>query len=337
MRPASRSIVGPLRGLAPRRNGRERVLVILERAHDLGHALACAGDAPEVEAIAPFRGKRRLRGGKLFFGSFAFFQTSRPGTRMGWAGGTHAQRQAASTRVAFRLALHRDHGVRAERPDRADHFRRSYPTASDFAADRDDSDPATAAASDSDRAAATLAIDERVQGDAGTGGGTGWFVAMSRHTILFLAANPHATDSLRLDEECAAIERELRLSPHRDDFQFVSRWSVSIDDLIRHLNELNPTVIHFSGHGGRQDGLLLQNEHGQQPVSMRALAMILDAAAKDVRLVVLNACYTNLQAEALRARVDCVVGMAGAIGDDAARAFAMRFYGALARATSPKR
>lgn len=182
------------------------------------------------------------------------------------------------------------------------------------------------------RAAATPALDERVQGNAGTGRGTGRGVAMSRHVILFLATNSHTTDRLhlRLGEECAAIERELELSPHRDDFRLVSRWSVGIDDLMRHLNTLNPTVIHFSGHGGGEDGLSLQDEHGQsQRVSTRALAMIVNAAAKDVRLVVLNAGYTVVQAEALRARVDCVVGMAGAISHDAARAFAMRFYGAL--------
>jgi hypothetical protein len=44
---------------------------------------------------------------------------------------------------------------------------------------------------------------------------------------------------------------------------------------------------------------------------------------------VLNACYSTAQAEALGAKIDCVVGMDGAIGDDAARAFAIRFYGAL--------
>src|SRR5262249_18362685 len=34
-----------------------------------------------------------------------------------------------------------------------------------------------------------------------------------KHRILFLAANPLDTDRLALDEECAAIERELRMSP----------------------------------------------------------------------------------------------------------------------------
>jgi len=47
------------------------------------------------------------------------------------------------------------------------------------------------------------------------------------------------------------------------------------------------------------------------------------------RVVVLNACYSSAQAEALLAYVDCVVGMRSAIDDHAARNFAIGFYGAL--------
>ena len=64
-------------------------------------------------------------------------------------------------------------------------------------------------------------------------------------------------------------------------------------------------------------------------MSARAMAMMVDAAARNVRVVVLNACDSTEQADVLRAKVDCVVGMDGAIGDDAARAFAIRCYGAL--------
>lgn len=153
---------------------------------------------------------------------------------------------------------------------------------------------------------------------------------MPKHVILFLAANPDGTDPLKLGDECAEIQRELKMTRHRDDFHFESRWAVSIDELMRHLTELDPTVIHFSGHGDPSAGLLLQDEQGQpQPVSARALAMMVEAAARSVRVVVLNACYTTVQADALRAKVDCIVGMSGAIGDIAARAFAIRFYGAL--------
>jgi hypothetical protein len=151
-----------------------------------------------------------------------------------------------------------------------------------------------------------------------------------KHIILFLAANPHGTDPLKLAEECAEIQRKLRMTPHRDDFQFESRWAVSVDEVMRHVMELDPSVIHFSGHGSRRTGLMFQDERGEpQPVSARALAMMLEAAARNVRLVVLNACCSIEQARALRDKVDCVVGMDGEIGDAAARAFAIRFYGAL--------
>lgn len=153
---------------------------------------------------------------------------------------------------------------------------------------------------------------------------------MKKHVILFLAANPRGSNPLKLGEECAEIQRELKMTPNRDDFHFESRWAVSIDELMRHLTELDPTVIHFSGHGGGSVGLMFQDEQGQpQPVPGRALAMMVEAAARNVRVVVLNACYSTEQAEVLRVKIDCIVGMDGAIGDDAARAFAIRFYGAL--------
>lgn len=76
----------------------------------------------------------------------------------------------------------------------------------------------------------------------------------SRNVILFLAANPIGNNPLALEQECAAIERELRMTEGRDDFDFRSKWAITCDDTMRHLNELCPTIIHFSGHGGSTKG-----------------------------------------------------------------------------------
>jgi len=175
----------------------------------------------------------------------------------------------------------------------------------------------------------------------------------SRHGILFLAANPSETTRLALDEECAAIERELRMTTGRDDFDFRSRWAVSVDEVMRALNELQPTVIHFSGHGGGSTGVYvhlarrwrpgyrdidvmatagiqLQDEQRRpQHVSACALTQMIGSAAPSARLVVLNACFSDVVADTLRRVVDCVVGMRGAVGDEAARSFAVGFYRAL--------
>src|SRR5215468_5546321 len=81
--------------------------------------------------------------------------------------------------------------------------------------------------------------------------------SLSKHIILFLAANPLGTTELALGREARAIQEELERSGQRDRFEFVTRWAVQPLDLIRELRRLKPTVVHFSGHGqggGRQQG-----------------------------------------------------------------------------------
>jgi hypothetical protein len=154
--------------------------------------------------------------------------------------------------------------------------------------------------------------------------------ARARQTVIaYLAANPTDTHPLQQGAECADIMRELRLAPFRDDFRIESRWAVTSDELLRHLTELDPEVIHLSGHG-RNGAFALQDEHGlAELVSPRALAKMIGAAAPSARVVVLNACCSMAHAEALRAKVDVVVAMDGAISDTAARLFAARLFGAL--------
>jgi hypothetical protein len=158
-----------------------------------------------------------------------------------------------------------------------------------------------------------------------------------KHTILFLAANPSGLDRLALDREARAIRKELESASNRDCFVLETRWAAEPLDLLRELRKLKPTVVHFSGHGGQgmadvqqPHGLFFQGHDGRaQFVSTVALEETLGAAGASVKVVVLNACYSETQAEALLAHVECVVGMSGAIPDDAARSFAIGFYGGL--------
>jgi hypothetical protein len=104
--------------------------------------------------------------------------------------------------------------------------------------------------------------------------------------------------------------------------------------LLRELRKLRPTVVHVSGHGD-EDGLCFQAASGgAQLVSTDALEATFGAAGASVKLVVLNACYSERQAAARVAHVDCIVGMTGKIGDAAARSFAIGFYGGLAERES---
>lgn len=156
-------------------------------------------------------------------------------------------------------------------------------------------------------------------------------------TILFLAANPSGTDRRALDREAHAIQVEIERSSGRNCFKFETRWAVDPLDLLREVRKLKPTVVHFSGQTSRDPSpALFFQDHAGHPhaVAPAAFAETLGATGESVKLVVLSACYTSMQADALLEHVDCVVGMNGSIGDDAARCFAIGFYGGLAESES---
>jgi len=150
-------------------------------------------------------------------------------------------------------------------------------------------------------------------------------------TVLFLAANPVQIPLLQLGEECRAIEDKIRTARFRDQLQFRSRWAARPDDLLQALHEHDPAVLHFSGHGAGAQGLcFLAEDGGIFCVSSEGLGQVIRAAGDGIQLVVLNACYTKLQAEALAAHVPCVIGMPDVIGDKAAILYAAELYRALA-------
>lgn len=150
--------------------------------------------------------------------------------------------------------------------------------------------------------------------------------------LLFLAANPVTTDRLALDEEARAIEEKVRDARHRDHVVVKTKWAVRPEDLQQSLLEYEPTIVHFSGHGDGNTGIVLASadESEESHINGDALVHLFDTLKDGIRMIVLNACYSQVQAEAIRQKIDFVVGMADSIGDDAARIFAAAFYRGLA-------
>ena len=148
--------------------------------------------------------------------------------------------------------------------------------------------------------------------------------------ILFLASNPTDTGRLRLDQEVRDIEDGLKRSNERDQFELVPSFAVRIDDLRRRLLEHSPQIVHFSGHGTGAVGIVLESDKGKSaPVPTDALADLFKLCAEHVDCVVLNACESDLQAEAISKHIPYVIGMTSSVSDDAAREFAVGFYDAL--------
>lgn len=147
--------------------------------------------------------------------------------------------------------------------------------------------------------------------------------------ILFLSANPDGTAKLHLDKEFSKIEEGLQRSKLRDQFQLVSKWAVDSNSLRRALLEENPDIVHYSGHGEGQAGLVLVGQDGQpKPATAEALCGLFEQFP-NIKCVLLNACYAEVQAKAIVQQIDYVIGMKQAVRDDAAIAFATGFYDGL--------
>jgi energy-coupling factor transporter ATP-binding protein EcfA2 len=150
-------------------------------------------------------------------------------------------------------------------------------------------------------------------------------------TILLLAANPRDTSKLQLDVEVREIDEGLRRANKREQFKLEQKWAVRSRDFYRAILDTQPQIVHFCGHGTAEDGIILENEMKQSVyVQADALASMFKLfATKGVECVVLNACYSEVQAEAISQYVKYVIGMNKAVGDKAAVAFAVAFYDAL--------
>ncbi|MCP4697623.1 MAG: CHAT domain-containing protein [Gammaproteobacteria bacterium] len=148
--------------------------------------------------------------------------------------------------------------------------------------------------------------------------------------ILLVTANPLDTTRLRVDEEIREIQTGLKLSQQPGGILLHSQLAARPVDIRRAMLAHKPAIVHFSGHGEGDAGLVFEDSAGNAaPVSAEALARFFELFAVHVQCVVLNACYSEVQADAIAEHINYVVGMNQAIDDRAAIEFAVAFYDAL--------
>jgi hypothetical protein len=151
--------------------------------------------------------------------------------------------------------------------------------------------------------------------------------------LLFLAARTSDRSPLAVDREYNRVKAGLQT------LGVWPAWRVAVehvpavtwDQVPEQLLLHRASIVHFAGHG-YPDGSLEFSTHdgGPQRIRPEGLAQLFESYAHQVRLVLLNACYSDALAEALTEHVDVVVGMTHAIADEAAIQFAPAFYQQLA-------
>lgn len=132
---------------------------------------------------------------------------------------------------------------------------------------------------------------------------------------------------LDLSREREALEEALRQARLGNLYRVYEVDSCRPDEITRALDLYRPKILHFSGHG-EPNGICFEGEDGRGVIVDRAEFGRLLGTQEGLELIVLNACYTDHQARALR-DVGFVICMDGIITDQAALGFSREFYRAL--------
>ena len=165
--------------------------------------------------------------------------------------------------------------------------------------------------------------------------------AKEKINILFIASNPDIEfidddgnsvqqQKLKLEKEAREIHESIQKSLKRDSISFETRWATRVTDLLQFINEVNPTILHFSGHG-TSDGKLVFQDNNDKPklLSMEALVELINASSDNLRLVVLNNCFSSIISEKIVDNIEASIGMNSSIGDQAAIVFASQLYSSI--------
>jgi phosphoserine phosphatase len=144
-------------------------------------------------------------------------------------------------------------------------------------------------------------------------------------TIYLVRANPFPEKPLQVDDEERAILR--RLPPSWD---IKLGPAARIGDILSDLRRFKPHIVHFSAHGSPTERLVLIGDDGNpEEVSRATIQQLFAIMQGDIRLVVLNACYSKTQAELIAESIDCVIGISKTLKDTNAIKYSEQFYEAL--------
>ncbi len=127
--------------------------------------------------------------------------------------------------------------------------------------------------------------------------------------ILVLASNPQGTAQLRLNPEIREIEEALERGKRSEQFISRSKVAVRVEDLQRSIRREEARIVHFCGHGTGSQGLVLETTSGQQQLlDTQAIADLFKLFATQIECVVLNACYSQVQAAEINQHINYVIG-----------------------------
>lgn len=156
-----------------------------------------------------------------------------------------------------------------------------------------------------------------------------------KSVVLLIGASPSDRDALLLSTEFDMIDQSIRQGSFRDDLTVERSQNTLASELVPDLLRFGPTLVHFSGHGRQSGELVFENVDGtSSPLTADLLSAVFSGFSDSTKCVVLNACWSDAQAETIGAHIPAVAGMVTKVSDLGALTFSSTFYLALSEGKS---
>ncbi|MCB0595630.1 MAG: hypothetical protein H6557_04690 [Lewinellaceae bacterium] len=152
--------------------------------------------------------------------------------------------------------------------------------------------------------------------------------------VLFISANP-TDNNIRIDQEVHDIESRIKRGKYRDQLQFIPKFAVQPNDIQSALLDVNPDIVHISGHGDRLGSLIVENpKRGEGKdryikIKPAPLGRLFGLFAHHLRCVLISACYSGEALDSIHQHIPFVIGMQDSVHYEAAQSFEIGFYDAL--------
>ena len=150
--------------------------------------------------------------------------------------------------------------------------------------------------------------------------------------VLLASASPVEADRLQVDKEFRKIIEKIRGTRFRDRFRFVQVPATRLDDLLTALQEHEPHILHISSHGDKDGSLKFEgslDDDDDGVVSKAQLLRMLKALRDNLRMVLINACHSEVIVRDIPPNIDVAIGMNTTLLDSSAISFAASFYESL--------
>jgi hypothetical protein len=145
--------------------------------------------------------------------------------------------------------------------------------------------------------------------------------------ILMLTATPAGTATLNLTKEHSEIVTKLQ---NKSKLKVIKKDLINRNSFKEFIEKVKPGILHFSGHSD-SEGLYVHNENGNgfeliPTKALNALFNYLKDQGIRIQAVILNSCFSAVQAKVISKHVEFVIGIKTTISDKIAIEFSSGYY-----------